>query len=406
VVAAMNVLVDITERKKAESQLLRAQRMESIGTLAGGVAHDLNNILSPILMCVSLLKQDLPIEQRDKIIETIEMSAERGADIVKQVLAFGRGLDTRQIRLNVSHVIRDIAKIAGRTFPKDIRLEATMAPDLWPITADATQLHQVLLNLCVNARDAMPSGGSLRINAENLELDVSYASMTPGARPGRHILLTVSDTGTGIPPELIDSIFDPFFTTKPIGKGTGLGLPTVLGIVKSHGGFLQVQSEPGKGTSFKIFLPANQDDANGEVEEKEPEPTPEGQGELILLVDDENAVRLAGRAVLEANGYRVVVAADGVEALTVCAQNAGQIRLVLTDVVMPFMDGPALVRALGRMGLNAPIIATTGDGAKGRLTELQTLGVTNILRKPYSAESLLRALHAALHPAGSTPPPA
>ena len=394
--------VELTERKKLERQYLRAQRLESIGTLASGVAHDLNNILSPIMMSVPMLRRDLRPEQRESIISTIEMSAERGARIVKQVLTFGRGLEGDKCPLNVGPLIEELMEIMRGTFPKGLAIESASAPDLWPVLGDSTQLHQVLLNLCVNARDAMPKGGRLRLQAANLDLDASYASMLPEAAPGPHLLIEVSDTGTGIPPEIVDHIFDPFFTTKSLGNGTGLGLSTVLGIVKSHGGFIQVNTQPGAGTTFQVYLPAAPgrhaappDAARARI--------PAAHGELVLLVDDEVSVRDAARLVLETAGYTVLPACDGTEALALFAMNSGLVSAVLTDLMMPFMDGVAWIRALRTIAPGLPIVASTGLREKVRLAELKAMNVETVLHKPYTADTLLRALHGALHPAASSP---
>ncbi len=247
---------DITAQKKHEAQYLRAQRMESIGTLAGGIAHDLNNVLTPILMAVELLKRKLTDPHSRSFLTTLQASAERGADMVKQVLAFARGGEGQRVALQLKHVIHDLEKMLSHTLPKSIDIQTSIPRDLWTISGDATQLHQVLMNLCVNARDAMPQGGQLTIAAENRSLDENYARMNPDAKPGPYLLLTVADTGMGIPAEVLDKISDPFFTTKALGKGTGLGLSTVVGIVKNHGGFINIYSEVGKGTQFSVYFPA------------------------------------------------------------------------------------------------------------------------------------------------------
>ena len=247
---------DITDQKLLEQQLLRAQRMESIGTLASGVAHDLNNILAPILMCAPLLREEMALDQKTSLISVIEKSAARGAQIVKQVLAFGRGLEGDHQPIELRSLIKEMVQITSETFPKNVRIDAEIAPDLCKILGDQTQWHQVFLNLSVNARDAMPDGGTLHFMAANLEVDEHYATMQPALRPGPHVIVEVSDNGSGMPPEVVDRIFDPFFTTKAVGQGTGLGLSTVLGIVKSHHGIIEVSSIPGRGTTFRIVLPA------------------------------------------------------------------------------------------------------------------------------------------------------
>lgn len=387
---------DVTEQKNLEAQMLRAQRLESIGTLASGVAHDLNNILSPIMMSAPLLRQDLPAVQRDSIVATIEKSAARGAQIVRQVLTFGRGLEGERKPMQLGELLEELGHLVRETFPKDVTVEMVNDAELWPVIANATQLHQVLLNLSVNARDAMSAGGALRISASNLLVDESYVSMLPQAKEGPYVQVEVSDTGCGIPPAILERIFDPFFTTKGVGKGTGLGLSTVFGIVHAHGGFLSVSSVVGKGSRFQVFLPAISSPAIGL--EKTPAMTlsPSGRGETVLVVDDEETVLRAAESVLRESGYEVLVAGDGVQALAVFAMNADRISVVLTDVMMPKMDGVVLTRALLKMQRGLPIIAATGLGEEGQRSELQSLGVTTILDKPFGADTMLEAVHSAL----------
>jgi signal transduction histidine kinase len=282
--------MDITEKKQLEAHFLRAQRVERLGTLASGIAHDLNNILSPMLMGAQLLPLKFPDvnDQTRQMIKTIETSAQRGAGLVKQILSFARGVEGKRVSLQMNHLLLEIRKIIQQTLPKSIDIHADISPDLWMILGDVTQMHQVFMNLCVNARDAMPEGGVLQINAENLLLDEQYARMHLDANVGPYVVVTVTDTGTGIPPDILHRIFDPFFTTKEIGKGTGLGLSAVLGIVKSHGGFVDVQSEVNKGSTFKVYLPASPSTALPTNEHLE---LLLGQQELILVVDDEAAIR-------------------------------------------------------------------------------------------------------------------
>lgn len=247
---------EVALRKKLEAQLLRSQRLETIGALAGGIAHDLNNVLAPILMGTKILGQEVMSEAGRKILETMHARATRGAEMIHQILAFARGVGGQPALLDVGKLLAEIQSLASETFPRSIRIELRVQQGLDPILGNATQLHQVLLNLCVNARDAMPQGGSLCLSAQNVALDKASTRWHPEPVSGDFVMLSVEDTGQGIPPELLDQVFDPFFTTKELGKGTGLGLSTVLGIVKSHGGFLDVASEVGKGTTFKIYLPA------------------------------------------------------------------------------------------------------------------------------------------------------
>ena len=387
---------DITERKKLETQLLRAQRLESIGTLASGVAHDLNNILAPILMGAAVLRGKM--EERDEIIlTTMETCAQRGADIVKQVLTFARGAEGERIQIQGALLVKDVGKIASETFPKKITVRTSYSDPLWCVHGDPTQLHQVLLNLCVNARDAMPAGGTLCLSAENFPVDEHYASMTPDAKAGPHVRFEVTDTGMGIPAENMNKIFDPFFTTKELGHGTGLGLSSVIGIVKSHGGFISVYSEIGRGTTFKIYLPAT----IGEIEaraETAAVVSPRASGELLLIVDDEKAILQVARALLEAHGYQVVTAEEATEALAIFAVQKNEIRLVLTDLAMPLMDGIALIRTLQRMKPDVCVIASTGRGGQEQHAhELENLHVGACLTKPYNKDKLLSTLHAALH---------
>jgi hypothetical protein len=400
--AALAIDIDITEQKDLEARFLRAQRMECMGTLASGVAHDLNNILAPIMMSVPLLRYKLTAQQLEEIIATIEISAERGAQIVKQVLTFGRGLQGEKCALKAGLVIDEVMKIMRGTFPKNLAIESSPDPHLWPVMGDVTQLHQVLLNLCVNARDAMPDGGTLRLQATNVELNASNTRMLSEATPGAHILLEVSDTGSGIPPEIVERIFDPFFTTKGVGKGTGLGLSTVIGIVKNHGGFVHVTSQPGKGSTFQVYLPAAEDGKVVEPVDAAPAGPPAGNGELVLVVDDEVAITDAARVILELHGYRVMLAADGIEALALFMREAGRIGVVLTDLMMPAMDGLMLIRTLHEMKPELPVIASTGLGEKQQSAELKALGVRTMLNKPYGSDMLLRTVHGVLH-AGAKP---
>ena len=384
-------VLDLTERKKLEQQFLRAQRMESIGTLAGGIAHDLNNVLAPITMAIDLLKMKFTDKSSQDLLATLGSSAQRGAEMVGQVLSFARGVEGRRMDVQVKHLLKDIEKLANDTFPKIIQVRSFIPNELWTIVGDPTQLHQVLLNLCVNARDAMPNGGTLTISAENAHLDEHYAGLNPDAHPGAYTVLQITDTGTGMPPGIIEKIFDPFFTTKEIGKGTGLGLSTSLAIVKSHGGFIRVYSEPGKGTTFKAYFPG-QTELSAEAEAEVAAELPRGNGELILIVDDEANVRQITRQTLEAFGYRVVVASDGAEAVAIVARQDSEIAVVLTDMMMPVMDGPATIQVLRRLNPHLPIIAASGLSADGRVTQAAGLGVKHFLSKPYSADALLQVL--------------
>ncbi len=388
----IGIHTDITERKKLENQFLRAQRMESIGTLAGGIAHDLNNVLAPIMISIDLLSTKFTDPESQELLATLSSSAHRGADMVRQVLSFARGVEGRHMEVQPRHVIKDVEKIAKDTFLKNIHVRTIIGSDLWPIMGDPTQVHQVLLNLCVNARDAMPEGGTLTLSAENVQVDEHYAGLVSEAQSGPYLLMQVEDTGTGIPPGILEKIFDPFFTTKEMGKGTGLGLSTSLAIVKSHGGFVRVYSEMGKGTKFKVYFPA-QTEASAETAEKIVADMPRGNGEIILVVDDEASVRHITQQTLQAFGYRVILASDGVEALSIFARQGPEIAAVLTDMMMPVMDGPALIRVLHKLKPTLPIIGASGLAASRPISQSGTLGIINhFLPKPYMANELLKIL--------------
>ena len=382
---------DITEKKRMESQFLRAQRMESIGTLAGGIAHDLNNVLSPILMAVDMLQLKTTDEASRKWLDVLRTNAERGGNMVRQVLSFARGVEGERVALQPKHLIKEIVKILRETLPKSIEINFNLPKDLWIISADATQMHQVLMNLCVNARDAMPEGGSISIKAENVFVDENYARMHLEAKPGRFVMISVADTGPGMSPEIQSRIFEPFFTTKEMTKGTGLGLSTALTIVKSHGGFINVYSELHKGSQFTLYLPALNTPGTIDAAALQTD-LPLGNGELILVVDDEESIREITRGTLETFGYRVLTASDGTEALALYADKKNEIAVVLTDMVMPFMDGSATIRALQRMNPNVRIIAASGLGAGQHAGEGALEGVSVFLNKPYTAEKLLKTL--------------
>ncbi len=393
--AILTIGTDVTERKQLEQQFLRAQRLESIGTLAGGIAHDLNNVLAPILMGIGYLKMDETNAERLETLNTIEASAERGADMVRQVLSFARGVEGRRLEVPIGQVVRDVEKMANETFLKGIRVEAVVPPDVWAVIGDVTQLHQVLVNLCVNARDAMPRGGRLRMSVQNLLVDEHYADLAIEATPGPYVLIQVDDTGSGMPKAVIDRIFEPFFTTKETGKGTGLGLSTSLAIVKSHAGFMRVYSEPGRGTTFKIYLPAlvSTGPSHGEVVVDE---QPRGRNELVLVIDDEDAVRRITQRTLEAHGYRVLLAIDGADGVAKFAGRKGEVAAVITDMMMPVMDGPATIQVLRKLSPAVRIIAASGLNAEGRSLQAAALGVTHVLSKPYTSGALLRELRSVI----------
>ncbi len=383
---------NITEKKRLEDQIFRTQRMESIGTLAGGIAHDLNNVLTPIMMSVDLLKLRISDQSCQETLGTIASSAHRGAEMLNQVLSFARGVEGHKTPLHVNRLMQDLARIVRDTFPKNIHLHVLEPPESWTVPVDSTQIHQVLLNLCLNARDAMPAGGALTIRTENIIIDAQYAAMNIEAREGPHVLISVEDDGVGITRENLQKIFDPFFTTKGPGKGTGLGLSSTLAIVKSHGGFIRVYSETGHGSRFNVYLPAQPAQAM-EQPAIEPECSlPHGNQALVLLVDDEAAVREITRQTLEAYDYRVLLASDGAEAVMLYSKHQKEIAVVLTDMMMPVMDGSTTIQVLLKMNPEVRIIAASGLNSNGNMSKAAGLGVSHFLPKPYTAETVLRSL--------------
>jgi len=386
----ISVKQDITARKALEAQFLRAQRMESIGTLAGGIAHDLNNGLAPILMAVEVLKPQVGDEAGQKLLELVTSSVDHCSALVRQVLTFARGAEGRSVTINPPHLLNEIQSIIYDTFPKNIEFIANWKRGGWILTGDPTHLHQVLINLCVNARDAMPHGGTLKVSMENAVVDELYAGMNAYATAGDYVLIQVEDTGTGIPFEIRDRIFEPFFTTKEIGKGTGLGLSTTMGIVKSHGGFIDLSSETGKGSTFKVYLPANTETKAAQKGNAGGPSLPRGNGEIILLVDDEERLRTVAQSALEHFGYRVLTASNGAEAVAIYAQKREEIAIVLTDMAMPVMDGPATIAALRAVNPEVNVIASSGVALAAEV------GVRHFVPKPYTAETMLAVLEQAL----------
>lgn len=385
---------DLTGQKEVENQRLRTQRLESLGTLSGGVAHDLNNALTPILLGLELLRFKNP--ESAEMLDTMATSARHGAAMVRQLLTFAKGVEGERLLIQPRHLFKELGAMIKGSFPKNIALRTEYDGETRTVLGDATQLHQVLLNLCVNARDAMPEGGKLVLEAGHETVDAEMAAMIPGARPGNYVVCRVKDSGTGISPEVMERMFEPFFTTKGPEQGTGLGLSTVLGIVKSHGGFVRVKSAENDGTTFSVYLP----EAEAGLENAALLPYAmaayRGRGEMILVVDDEPSVRQMAREVLTGLNFQVITAGDGTEALIQVAENRAALRAIITDVHMPHMDGINFVRVLRRMMPGAGIVVSSGRFEEKELREFKVLGVEQILSKPFTQEEMVERLGAVL----------
>ena len=387
---------DITEARKLESQFFRAQRMESIGTLASGIAHDLNNVLAPILLSLEMLKDVVTAEEDIGLLATLQGSAQRGAALVRQVLSFARGVEGKRITVDLVPLLTDLVRVAQDTFPKSITIQLDARSEPWMVTGDPTQMHQVFLNLLVNARDAMPEGGTITVSLHNVVIDDTYTATNPGSRAGAHVLVKVKDSGTGIPAAIRDRIFEPFFTTKAMGDGTGLGLSTTSAIVKSHGGFIHVYSDVGLGTDFRVHLPANdRAEAHADIE-TEQQRLPRGRDELILVVDDEDAIRRVASRTLERFGYRALLAANGAEAVALYAVRGPEIAAVLTDMAMPVMDGMATIIALKALDPHVLVIGSSGLSSSANVAAAVGAGIKYFVPKPYTAEAILTVLDQAL----------
>ncbi|MEH1829071.1 MAG: PAS domain S-box protein [Nostoc sp.] len=379
---------DITEKKQLETQLLRSQRLESLGTLASGIAHDLNNLLTPIMGIAHLLPLKYPHldDVSLQMLKMLETNAKRGGDLVGQILSFTGGYEREHTIVLVSQLIEDIKQIAQQTFPKLIDIKINIAPNVGIVVGDSTALHQVLMNLVVNARDAMPHGGKLCISVAKMFIDENYARMHIGATVNSYVRITVTDTGVGIHSEIIDRIFDPFFTTKEVGKGTGLGLSILMGIVKSHGGFVEVASEVGIGTKFQVYLPSKEGNISQLTDEIE---LPRGQGELILVVDDEVAITQIAKTTLEFSNYKVLTAQNGIEAIALYTEHKDEIKLVVMDIMMPLMGGETTISTLQIINPQVQIIAMSGLARSKALVQTMSTSIQGFLVKPFTTNELL-----------------
>lgn len=379
------------EKRELEARLLRAQRLDSLGRLAAGVAHDLNNFILPILVAEGLLRETVTEPSQVDLLDTIETSALRSAKVLKQLLSFGRGAGGDRIPVQLNSAIEEISAIVRDTFPKDVSVRLDLGADDVSALADPTQIQQVLMNLCVNARDAMPNGGSLTIRLRQSSIDSATAARYPGSKPGPYAVLSIEDTGVGIAQEHLANIFDPFFTTKAPDKGTGLGLASVFGVVESHGGFVQVESTLGAGSEFQVYLPALRAEPVFEAP-VQPRPGSLAVEPLLLLVDDGPAILRVLESSVRRRGYRVLEAKDGLSALAKIEQHGGEIAAVVTDLVMPRLDGLGLVEALRARNVDVPVAVMTGAITADQVERFRALGVREILRKPFGADAFLGSL--------------
>lgn len=388
---------DITEKKQLEVQVLRAQRLESVSNLASGMAHNLNNALTPVMMALPILEMNLKEEQNKKLLKTVTANIKRSSELVKQVLSFVQGVQGEHTVIKVEALIKEIEKLARNTFPRSIQVSTQISSSpLWGVRGDFHQLHQALVNLCLNACDAMPSGGTLSITAENFLIDANQTNINIDAQEGMYVAISVSDTGTGIAPEILNQIFDPFFTTKEFGTAAGIGLPTTQGIIKSHGGFINVYSEPGKGSKFNIYLPAVKIAETLSDDNRQDADKPLIGGELILLVDDENAILEITKATLSMYGYDVLTAGDGVEAIALYAKYHDRIRVVLMDMMMRSIDGMTALRAMHKINSKVPFIATSGVASTKDMASSTENYIQAFLSKPYSGKELLKVLQSVI----------
>lgn len=389
---------DITDYRREQQAYMRTQRMESLGTLAGGIAHDLNNVLTPILMSVQLLEHDENDPARRELLASMESAVKRGAEMIRQVLSFARGVEGRRIAVDVNRLLDDLVSFSSDVLPRGVVVEVEREAGLSSTAGDPTQLLQVLVNLVTNARDAMSGEGRLRVTAAPLEITDDYSTVSHSAAAGSYIAISVEDDGHGMPADVVEKIFEPFFTTKPPGKGTGLGLATSLAIIRSHGGFVQVYSEPGRGTRFLVGLPVNSAaSTSAPVASSSRTPLPRGDGELVLVVDDEETIRRVTSRTLAAHGYRTVLASNGQEAIRIIEHGTEKVDLVLTDMMMPEMDGAATSAYLEEHHPGIPIIAMSGLNSGGGASRVVGMGIARFLAKPYTTSVLLTTISETLH---------
>lgn len=385
----------VVDEPESQSALLQQRRLEGLGRLTGGIAYELNSLLAPVLMATHLLKDETRGGSARSLLDTIDANVRRAASVVKQVLTFAGALEPKREVVDMTAFVTDVAGLLSETFAPTIAVRAETAPGLWPVLADVSQLHQVVLNLSLNAREAMPSGGTLTLRADNIQTDAAFARNVPGATPGRYVCLSVIDTGLGIPSESVGRIFEPCYTTKkPTEKDVGMGLPTVLAIVRSHGGFIRVDSAPGRGSCFNVYLPA------AGIGELSVIPTglqfEEGKGQLILVIEDEARLRSVVSHALEEFGYRVLTAPNGMEGIDMFAKSCGEIDMVVTDLVMPELDGATTIQRIRAISPQTRIVLMTGDFSRLTHAEWRALAVQGTLSKPFTVETLLMVVQSVL----------
>jgi two-component system, cell cycle sensor histidine kinase and response regulator CckA len=387
-------VLDVTEQRRAEEQLRQAQKMEAIGQLAGGVAHDFNNLLTGILGHASVILESAPHgSEAHEAAVTITSAGLRAAELTRQLLGFARRGTLRKEPFDAHAVLRDLARLLERTLDKRIQLVERLRAPVSVAVGDGGQVHQALLNLAVNARDAMPEGGTLALESAVLELDARACERRPGIAPGTYLALSVSDTGHGIPPEISDRIFEPFFTTKEAGRGTGMGLAMVYGIARNHGGAIEVESTPGEGARFTLLLPLAAADA---LPARTPVPGGIARGDgQVIVVDDDEVPRSAAVRLLSGLGYDVVPFERAEDAIGWYRAHGAETRAVLLDLSMPGMDGEACFRALREIDPGAPVVLTSGYERDARLGEMLRAGALGFVQKPYGVAELAAAIAAA-----------
>jgi two-component system, cell cycle sensor histidine kinase and response regulator CckA len=394
-----DLLGDISDSEKAkefERQFLRIQRIDSIGSMAAGIAHDLNNVFSPIMITLSILNRKLTSDVDRKLIGDLKKSINMGVNLVRQVLHVSRGGEGDSTEIQIRHLAEDVKDILKQTFPANINISTDIPKGLNTILGDVTQIQQILFNLLINARDAMPNGGRVTVSAKNVELDQSFVDEDGDLKSGSYILLSVADTGSGIPQDVLKKIFEPFFTTKEIGKGTGLGLATVRSIVKKHGGFIKVATAVGKGTRFDIYLPATTENIS-KKEISEDIPIALGNNELILVVDDDQVFCESTKIMLESSGYRVMTAHNGLEGFQKFVDYQNEVKIVLTDISMPVCDGSTMIYALRAISEDVDIIAVSGSKKDDVDDKLLQENVDLMVMKPFAGEELIQDIHRILN---------